>query len=170
MRTITLVRHTMPEVDAATDPSRWRLTTAGRAAALGRALSSRGTCSILASDEVKAAQTVALMTGHDVADVIVDPDFGEARRKEAVDEGFRERRDAWIRGETDDRHHGWESFSKAGARFDAAVERHEGDLIIGTHGMVLTAWLVRIGIVSPGNAASAYWRALGLPEVITIDR
>ena len=71
----------------------------------------------------------------------------------------------------DARHTGWEPATEAAGRFDAAVRDHAGghDLVVATHGMVLTAWLVATGHVTPGARAGDFWTGLHLPDVVTVD-
>ncbi|MFF2452984.1 histidine phosphatase family protein [Isoptericola sp. NPDC058082] len=165
---ITLVRHAAPAIRDDTPASLWPLSPAGRAAARGLRLPDRTTA--VASDELKAVETLARALG--VADVPTDPRFAEVwRPPEQVCPGFREIRRAWVEGMPDDRHTGWESATDAARRFDAAVRTHAagGDLVVATHGMVLTAWLVSIGRVAPGPPAGEFWLRLGLPDVVTTD-
>lgn len=160
----------MPDVEATVDPAAWVLSADGQVAARATTIANIGDSLLLASTEVKALQTVALMAECAVGDVTADPDFGEVRRGEPFDAHFRQRRRAWVGGDADHRHAGWETFAEAGARFDAALGRYRGDLVVGTHGMILTAWLVRIGHVPPGESAARFWESLGLPDVVTIER
>ena len=75
---------------------------------------------------------------------------------------------AWVEGRLDGRHEGWESPEVAAARFHDGVLAHAtgGPLVIGTHGMVLTAWLVSIGRLAPGPAAGEFWSGLRFPDVV----
>lgn len=165
---ITLVRHAAPTTSPDTPPSAWPLSPAGRAAA--RALRLPAGTAAVSSDERKAVETLTLALG--VAEALTDSRFMEVRRpREPVSPGFREARRAWVEGTPDDRHTGWETAEDAARRFDAAVRAHAGerDLVVATHGMVLTAWLVSIGRVAPGPSAGDFWRRLRLPDVVTTD-
>ncbi|MCZ2261010.1 histidine phosphatase family protein [Isoptericola sp. QY 916] len=165
---VTVVRHAAPHVTDDVPPHVWPLSPSGRAAARGLRLPEGARA--VASDERKAVETLSLALG--VADVPTDPRFGEIRRPpEPVSPEFREARRAWVEGAPDTRHDGWESAEGAARRFDDAVRDHagRGDLVVGTHGMVLTAWLVATGRVAPGPSAGAFWLGLRLPDVVTVD-
>ncbi|MFC8597392.1 histidine phosphatase family protein [Isoptericola sp. NPDC057191] len=165
---ITLLRHAEPEVTADALPEAWPLTCAGREAA--RRLRLPQDARVVASPERKAVETLALALG--VADVPVDPRFAEVRRPaEPVAPGFRTVRQAWVQGAHDGRHDGWETTAEAARRFDDGVRDRAGghDLVVATHGMVLTAWLVSVGQVAAGAPAAAFWDALALPDVVTVD-
>ncbi|MGF0118242.1 histidine phosphatase family protein [Promicromonospora sp. Marseille-Q5078] len=164
---ITLVRHAAPEVSGEIPPGAWPLSRAGRAAAHDLRLP--GGARAVASDERKAIETLSLALG--VAVVPTDPRFGEVRRPpEPVAPGFREARRAWVEGALDARHFGWEAPDVAARRFDDAVREHAlgHDLVVATHGMVLTAWLVSIGRLAPGPDAGGFWVRLGLPDVVPV--
>jgi len=162
------VRHAAPTVSGSAPPGAWPLSPAGRAAARDLRLPA-GTHAV-ASDERKAAETLALALG--VADVPSDPRFGEVRRPpEPVTPGFRAVRRAWVEGALDGRHDGWETPAGAARRFGDAVREHAAgrDLVVATHGMVLTSWLVALGRVPTGPPAGTFWAELGLPDVVPVD-
>src|SRR5690606_33760442 len=76
-------------------------------------------------------------------------------------------RRAWIAGRVDERHRGWENPDAAARRFHEGLLAHSAEhLVVGTHGMVLTAWMVDQGLIAPGDAAVEYWDQLRFPEVI----
>jgi len=167
-RRITFVRHAMPKVEAAALPDVWELSPAGVASAAARLLSVVGATPI-SSPERKARQTTALITGMDEELVVTDARFGEVVRVERVHDGFRPARAAWIAGRLDTRHHGWETPKAAAQRFHEGLLAHRADhLIVGTHGMVLTAWLIAQSQVQHGDAAVAFWDALDFPAVIEL--
>lgn len=123
---------------------------------------------VLSSGERKAIQTARLATGREPRQ---DSRFGEvAKPGEPHDELFRARRGAWVRGESDERHRGWETPADAALRFSQAVEEHPGeDLLIATHGMVMVAWLVSIGWLGAGRAAEEFWAALTFPDLVAVE-
>lgn len=171
MRVIA-VRHAAPQVSDDVPPHAWPLSPTGRAAARGLRLPDR--TAAVASDERKAVETLTLALG--VADVPTDQRFAEVHRPvEPVSPGFRESRRAWVEGRLDSRHDGWEAPADAAARFDDGVRAHAGDgtgghdIVVATHGMVLTAWLVATGHVVPGPPAGAFWLGLRLPDVVAVD-
>lgn len=165
---IHLLRHAMPETWPEVTPSAWTLTPSGRdaARAMGRRLP-RGV-TVLSSAERKAIETARCATGREP---LIDPRFGEVERPgEPFDDEARERRGAWIRGETDARHKRWESMIEAARRFTAGVadQRAGGDLLIATHGMVMVAWLVSIGRLDAAPTAEEYWASLTFPDLVTV--
>lgn len=169
IESLVFVRHAMPQVDALSPPGEWRLAPEGVRAARGVVLPVSESTRLLASTEVKAIQTLSLITGSTETTILSDAGFDEVQRSEPVDAEYLDRRRAWVRGEPDARHEGWESFADVGARMDAAIVRLRADsMIIGTHGMALTAWLVRAGLVAPGAAAVGFWSSLAYPHVIEV--
>lgn len=75
-------------------------------------------------------------------------------------------------GQLDDRHTGWESPEEAAERFDVAVREHAADadaLVVATHGMVLTAWLVHGRRWLAPEGAGSFWDQMHFPEVIRVD-
>ncbi|WP_166997799.1 histidine phosphatase family protein [Paramicrobacterium fandaimingii] len=166
---IIFVRHARPVVDASLAPEDWELSDSGARAARRAAFEVPASAQVLSSTEHKAIETTALVTRRGIADVTTDPGFGEVRRREPVDDEFRDRRQAWIAGKPDNRHQGWESFGAATERMHESLVRHRSDLIVvGTHGMILTAWLMSIGLVPSGAQAVSFWEGLKLPDIVTV--
>ncbi len=61
---------------------------------------------------------------------------------------------------------------EAAARFDAAVREHSRlgfALVVGSHGMVLTAWLVHVRGAVTIQASGAFWEGMSFPDVIEVD-
>lgn len=169
--TILLVRHAEPEVVPGLDPRRWTLSDAGRIAAaeLAARLPSYGVW--MSSTETKAYETLSYAAGPDLA-IAQDPGFDEVRRDEPFDEGFRARRRAWVEGRLDERHAGWETPTEVAARFDRAVTAHAAPgtpLVIASHGMALTAWLVHARCQVPQHEAARFWETLAFPDVIAVE-
>lgn len=166
-----LVRHAEPAVSPRDDPRLWPLSTAGRQAAsqLRRRLPRAGRW--VSSSERKAYETL-FYAGHGSIPVAEDPRFDEVRRDEPFDSEFKARRRAWVEGQLDDRHTGWESPVEAAERFDLAVREHTADadaLVVATHGMVLTAWLVHERQWLALGEAGAFWERMRFPDVIRVD-
>lgn len=158
----------MPRVDAATAPDTWEVSPTGVAAATARRVPAGG-ARIVSSPERKARQTTALMTGRREDAVATDARFREVDRVERVHDDFHAARAAWIVGDLDSRHEGWETPDAAAQRFHEGLTAHPADhLIVGTHGMVLTAWLVAHGQVARGDTAVAFWDALEFPAVFEV--
>lgn len=161
-RRVTLIRHAMPEVDAATEPAKWGLSEAGVEAAGALRLNSAG-ARVVSSPERKAHRTAELAAA---ADVRTDPRFREVDRVELVHDGFRDARRAWIAGRLDERHDGWESPDAAVRRFHEGLLAQDAQhVVVGTHGMVLTAWLAAQGLIAD---AVAFWDALRFPDVVEV--
>lgn len=170
--TVVLVRHADPAATPDADPRRWPLSAEGRAAA--RRLQERLPSGLwVASTETKARETLELAAGGAVP-VPQDEGFDEVRREgEPFGEHFQAGRYAWIAGRHDERHTGWETRQQAADRFEDAVRRHapdaaEGVLVVGTHGMVLTAWLVLVARRLDPEHATRFWTDLRLPDVIEV--
>ncbi|MGX1791786.1 NUDIX domain-containing protein [Microbacterium sp. NPDC055312] len=167
MSRITFVRHAQPDVDPSLDPSAWPLSSSGATAAAALDLNA-GPCTVIStSPERKAADTV--MAAVRSERMLVDPRFREVDRVESVHDGFRDARRAWIGGRLDERHEGWETPNAAARRFHEGLLTHQAEhLIVGTHGMVLTAWMVGQGLIPSGDAAVEFWEQLRFPEVIEL--
>jgi len=168
--TIHLVRHAEPKVVPSVDSRHWRLSEAGRMAATGLGPRLPRDAVWVSSTEPKAHETLRCAADPDIA-VALDAGFDEVHREEAFDPDFRARRLAWVEGRLDERHEGWETPAEVAVRFERAVGVHtaRGDaLVVGSHGMALTAWLVHArGVVSPHDAGR-FWQALAFPDVIDV--
>lgn len=146
--TLFLVRHAMPVATASTSPASWSL-----------------------SEEAKAIETVAVAAGVDATQVGRHPGLGEVNRPgDPFDEQHRARRLSWVQGALDVRHVGWETRAEAAERFQDALDQLITDqhLVVGSHGMVMTAWLVETGRVTETEAGE-YWLGLGLPDLVEIS-
>lgn len=67
-------------------------------------------------------------------------------------------------------HAEWEAMEAAADRVTDGIERHHSPrLIVGTHGMVLTAWLVCRGALQPGAAALEFWEDLAFPDIVNVS-
>lgn len=171
MTRVVLVRHAMPVVDPDRPPDRWELSPAGRAAAellRGRLPADAVPVS---SPQAKALDTLAVALDLPADRIRTDPRLAEvARPGEPVDDDVLHRRLAWVTGHPDHRHTTWETTTAAAARFSTALAELDADqVVVGTHGLVSTAWLVSIGQLAAGEAAGAFWQQLGLPDVIEVQ-
>jgi broad specificity phosphatase PhoE len=169
---VVLIRHAMPMVTAPGPPSEWPLSPAGRAASavLGERLPQGAVW--LSSTERKAVETLALARSGGGVATVRDERFGEvARPGEPFDDDVRDRRRAWVEGRLDERHHGWETLEQAAERFQAAVASYASGqpLVISTHGMVLTAWLISVGYVAAGGPGGELWSRLAFPDIIELS-
>jgi len=112
-----------------------------------------------------------LLAGHSSVAVTQDSRFDEVRREEPFDDGFKARRRAWVEGRLDVRHSGWESPQDAAERFEVAVREHSADaecLVVGTHGMVLTAWLVHARQQLEASDAGSFWERMTFPDIVRV--
>lgn len=161
---ILLVRHAEPAASPDTPSSTWPLTDAGRAAAETLRASLPPESLLVSSNERKAWETLA---GH-AADTRVRKDarFDEVYRpNEGWRTDFRDRRRRYVLG---DPIAGWETSSAVAQRFDdgiAAVQQQAAGrtVVVGTHGMSMTLWLVHRGLVSSEDAAR-FWEGLRFPD------
>ena len=170
---VTLVRHAAPSASSTVSPTRWPLSRDGRreARALRHRLASHEGLWI-ASRELKALETLQCLTLTEHGPILQDTRFDEVRRDEPFDGDFRSRRRAWVEGRLDARHAGWETPNEAASRFDDAVRAYAArsdQLVIGSHGMVITAWLIHTERVQPGAAAGRFWEALAFPDLFEVD-
>jgi len=174
---LVLVRHAMPEIDPTVPAHRRRLGADGRAAAWALGPLLPASAYLVASDEPKAAMTLA-DAARDAADVVVDADFGEVRRPDGWVSDHREWARAYVAAcvpsagarPADGVHDGWEVPAAVAARFEAAVARHaeragRRTLVVGTHGMAMTVWLVTRVDLDPAGI----WAALRFPDMIDVD-
>jgi len=160
---LLLVRHAMPDASPEVPSGEWPLTPAGRAAASSLVDALPAGALLVASDERKAWETLG------AGSVPRDPRFGEVRRDEGWSDDFRTVRGRYVAGEALP---GWEPQADVVARFGAGLDswraRADGALVVATHGMAMTVWLVSVGRVPVGEA-EAFWSGLGFPDVVRVD-
>jgi broad specificity phosphatase PhoE len=176
-RHLILVKHAMPQVDVETPAHQWRLHPEGEAAAgvlAERLVSARYTPDkIVASLEPKATQTGSIMADRLRLPFATVDDLHEHDRRAT---GFLERRvfESRMRdlfAHPDQVVFGTESATAALTRFAAAVERvisedtGDGDVVIVTHGTVISLFVGRRAVVDPTNL----WTTLGLPSYVALE-
>jgi broad specificity phosphatase PhoE len=164
-----LVRHALPDVRPDVPAEHWELAESGREAARALAGAVPGPCHYVASDELKAMQTMQEMSGGEA--VVPEPGFREVRRPHRWADGYREKARAYIEGV---RHDGWEGHVEAISRFEEAMFRHgliaaarQRTLVVGTHGLAPTVWLASRLPLEP--TAADFWAGLRFPDVIRVD-
>lgn len=164
---VHLVRHAAPTARSDVDPAKWPLSKSGRTAAGRLAPSLPPAAFLLSSTEVKAIETLTLASG---SRPVADERFCEVRRPgEPFDDDVISRRRAWVEACLDERHAGWETPGQAAARFADGVHAYpHHDLVVATHGMVMTAWLVSIGALLEGTPAAERWAALQFPDLVVV--
>jgi broad specificity phosphatase PhoE len=155
-----LVRHALPDHRSDVASTEWELSEEGQRDAQSLVQRLRG-CLLVASTEAKARQTL-----EPCGAVATDARFREVERDDPYDDGFRERRRAYLAGS---RRPGWEPHTVVAARFESGV-RHWAELAagrslaIGTHGMAMTIWLASHGLTDPVG----FWERLRFPDVIEV--
>lgn len=169
LRRVTFLRHAMPQVNETQPPGDWVLSPAGIAAAVALRVDGSAATAV-SSPERKAVQTVAHALSLPESAVATDSAFREIDRVEQVHADFRDTRRAWIAGLLDERHEGWETPDAAAQRFHEGLLGHPAEhLIVSTHGMVLTAWLLAQGLIERADDAVVFWDALRLPDVLEVS-
>lgn len=164
---LILVRHAMPDAVPEVAPEHWRLSADGAAAARELVAGLPTGAYLVSSAEPKAWETLS-GAGNSVRR---DPRFNEVRRTGEPWQGnFRELRRAYVEGAG---HPGWEPREQAAERFEAGVaaarEQAAGaPLVVATHGMVMTSWLVVRGWLDP-SAAGEFWAQLRFPDCHVLD-
>ena len=167
---LILVRHAQPVIDEAAPPPTWRLSAAGREAALvlaGR-LAAFAPVAAAASPEPKALETAQIIAGQLGLSVEEDEGFAEHQRPD-LSFGSREAFEVLMEGffaEPTEVFFGGESAEVAHDRFTAALARHVArPLLVASHGTVLSLYLSRRLRLEP----FALWKSLAMPEAFVLD-
>ncbi|MBI4941471.1 MAG: histidine phosphatase family protein, partial [Actinobacteria bacterium] len=84
--------------------------------------------------------------------------------------GWRAERQAYVAGTA---HPGWEPQADVAARFDAGVAAAlaaagSAGVVVASHGMAITCWLVARGLVAAPDAAE-FWSTLRQPDLLAVD-
>lgn len=179
---IRLVRHAPPAATPDAPAPSWPLTPEGRALAAALVPALPADALLFSSPEPKAWQTLepAAAAGPVPRLVVHDPRFGEVRRPpDTWAGGWRAERQAYVAGTP---HPGWEPQADVAARFDAGVaaalaaaaEAPAGadgsgpGVVVASHGMAITCWLVARGLVAAADAAE-FWSTLRQPDLLAVD-
>jgi broad specificity phosphatase PhoE len=165
---LILVRHALPAATPDVPSADWRLSPDGARAAAGLRQVLPGDARLVASAEPKAWQTLGGV--EDQSDAVErDARFGEVvRPDEPWSDDFRTVRAEYVSGVA---HPGWEPHREVADRFAAGVAAHEAGarpLVIASHGMAMTVWLVSAGLVD-ADVAAEFWRALRFPDAHLVD-
>ncbi|WP_372784337.1 histidine phosphatase family protein [Phenylobacterium sp.] len=167
---LILVRHAAPVIEPDAPPPTWRLSAAGREAALALAgrLAAFAPAAVAASPEPKALETAEIIAAQLGLAVSQDPGFAEHRRPDlkfgsrddfesAMAAFFADPAQPFLGGESGDEAHD---------RFAAALARHAArPLLVATHGTVLSLYLSRRLNLDPFDL----WKSLALPEAFVLD-
>ncbi len=168
MRRLCLIRHAAPAKERAAPAREWALSPSGRADAerLAEMLAPFAPTAIIASDELKAQQTVQPLADRLglAVEVIADLHEHERRTVGYLDDATFQATMARFFAEPDALVFGEETASQALARFSRAVEdtlaRHpDGDIAIVTHGTVMSLFVAAHSIIKPMD----FWWHLHLP-------
>jgi broad specificity phosphatase PhoE len=170
---LILVRHAMPDASPEAASASWPLSADGSRAAA--ALRSRlpGDARLVASTEPKAWQTLggpdASGGASTAAEVERDPRFCEVDRPaEPWSDDFRTRRAEYVSGVA---HPEWEPQAEVARRFGVGLAAYADGarpVVVATHGMAMTVWLVSAGLVD-ADAAAQFWSGLRFPDAHLID-
>jgi broad specificity phosphatase PhoE len=172
-RRIVLVRHGKPDIEEGVPSADWKLSAAGReaAAALAEKLRQFDFADIASSPEPKAAGTAEAIAQRLGLTVEVDAGLAEHARRSV---GFLSREDIEVRiarlfANPDTLEFGDETANQCLTRFQAALDRQVAkgarDVVVATHGTILSIYVSRM----LGVDAMPFWRALGLPTAIVLE-
>ena len=177
MAKLLLVRHAAPATDPCVAPAQWPLSDMGRAscAPLAEALRPYLPAALYASREAKAAETAALVAR--ALGVRFAPGAGLHEHTRTTDDWLDSAAEFQARigalfARPSEVVFGTESADAAHARFAEAVAALRaaapaGNLILFTQGTVLTLLVAR---ANAGLDPLAFWRSLGQPAVVVLDR
>lgn len=172
-RDLILVKHSLPQIDPDSVPSRWTLAEEGRrrAGMLAAVLASYSARTIVSSPEPKAHETARIIAAADDLPVAV---IDELHEHERDDEPFLPRREfedriARFFAQPDRLVFGRETAPEALLRFTRAVssiiEAHpDGSIAIVSHGTVITLFVSACTGVEPFR----FWQRLGLPSFVVL--
>ena len=172
MRRLFLIRHADPRIQADAPAARWRLSDRGveRARVLAARIAPRGLQCIHSSVEPKAIATAWAFADAFNVPVRSVPGLHEHERSGVSllsPESFEEAMRAFF-AQPSTCVFGDESAAAAGHRFETAVMQlvrsSPGDLVVVTHGTVLTLMVAAACGVEPFE----FWKALGLPAAVTL--
>lgn len=173
MRTLVLVKHSLPEVDPAAPPETWSLNDTGRQRSrrLADLLAPLAPAVLITSPEPKAAQTTAILASRLGGEVAVEYDLREQERPQLgwLSSAAFELAVAGSIGRPTDRVRGMEPADAARRRFTAAIQRliarhSHGNLVVVGHGTVISLFAAPL----LGLSALDLWRRLGLPSYVAM--
>ena len=173
MRSLVLVKHSMPEIEYDKLASAWRLGEIGRRRSELLAAQLRGfnPSVVWCSREPKAVETAEIVAGAfgipvHVADGLEEhhrddvPFFPTQEEFEAAVESFFCKPEQLVLGT--------ETAEQALGRFTAAIdnvtEAEQSDTIVITHGTVMTLYVASVFAVR----RMCFWKRLGLPSVVVL--
>ncbi len=175
MRNLIVARHSLPEIDPSVPSNRWRLSGVGRLRAkrLADMLAGYNPSAIVTSPEPKAVETGDVISRRlSIPAEIVDGLREHDREKEGFagsDQEFAEKVALFFEN-PDSLVFGSETADQANNRFAKALsmvqEQHpEGNLVVVTHGTMMTLFVSR----ATGMAPYQFWRRLGAPSFVVMS-
>jgi broad specificity phosphatase PhoE len=172
MKRLILVRHAQPEIRREVPAAEWRLSEAGKIAAvqLARRISHEGVTQVFTSIEPKAVDTARALAATWDLGVEEVPGLHEHERPEAqwMSRDAFDRRIRELFARPAERVFGAESADEARRRFTIAlmrlVTRAAGDVVVVSHGTVITLFVAGAAGVEP----FAFWKNLEMPCAVTL--
>lgn len=174
MRTLILVKHSLPELVPDLPAARWRLAAEGRrrCAALADRLAGYDPVVIATSVEPKAGETATIVAARLGKPVVTVEGLHEHDRSNVAFLGDAAFRAAVVRclSQPDDLVFGRETATEARQRFAAAVEGvvesyPDGNVAIVAHGTVIALFVA----AHAGTDPVRLWRRLGLPSFVVLS-
>ncbi|CAN5794646.1 hypothetical protein BH11PSE1_BH11PSE1_15640 [soil metagenome] len=167
---LILIRHAAPAQDPNVPPPQWPLSGEGQAAAkaLATKLKHLAPVAAVSSPEIKALETVRILTEGLGLTVETDPAFAELHRPKwpFSDTATFEARVAKLLENPHLSIEGAEPAGEAAARFSEGLFRHAArPLMVGSHGTILAAYLG----LETGDLTGDLWKSLRLPEALVLD-
>lgn len=175
MQALVLVKHSLPEIDAAVPANEWHLSEKGRVRSrmLAEKLSRYDLDLIVSSVEPKAVETAeiaarALKLSVEIVDGLHEHERGSVgflakeRFEQSIGRFFSRPTELMFGDETADHAHG--RFSKA--VYGLSDMFSQANMALMTHGTVLSLFVSRIAELEP----FALWKQLGLPSWIVLSR
>lgn len=165
MSRLILVRHGRPQVSEHTAPSTWPLRREAVAAAreLAVSIGIASQVRVVASTEVKAIQTAEALN---LGPVRPMANFAEVHKPWFKDgSALLEATGRYLAGQD---MVGWEPLAEAKERFQRGIEEavQGRDLVVVTHGTVMTAWLATVAAIAK---PAEFWHHLGQPDAWEVD-
>lgn len=173
---LLLVRHSQPEIMLGLPARDWRLSAEGRARCqlLAEEIArSYSPVAVVSSDEPKAIETAELIARPLGLAVERQPDLREHEREAAprLDDAAFQAAIATFFAHPGELVYGRETAKSALARFTGGIagvlgERPTGDIVVVTHGTVMSLYLGALTGASP----LAIWESLRLPDLRVVAR
>lgn len=174
MSKLILVKHALPQIDPAVPAKNWKLSDEGRArcVVLADKLARHAPGVVVSSTEPKAQETGRIVAARLNIPFETAPGLHEHERQNVpfTDQAQFETSMAEFFANPQELVFGEETAAQAYGRFSkavmAAMKRHAPkDIIICTHGTVLTLFVSRVANKKPFD----FWRQLGLPAFVVLS-